>query len=624
MENQTAPQPASPTATAATPVAPAPAEPQPKEELPRWNLSDLYSGPDDPRIETDLKSAEDLADQLALYKGRLHEPVQLILALGFYEEISRLIRCVGTYAGLMCQIDLRNEVLSALEKRVEVRVRAIGNQIRFLALEIGAMPATTFQGLMDKNPGLKQFTHCLQKTRAAHVHRLSEGEENLSADKDLSGKNVLESLFDIEFSGSDFQLQLPKPRMVTENEIRGLLRHPDRIMRQDAAAGLTKGLEEKKKRLGLIFQGILRDCATEDQHRGYQAPEDRRNMSNELRDATVDAMVKAVIANYGIVARYFQMKQQLLGFIDFYEWDRYAPLALRVEAPIYFKDTQRIVTEVFEQFDPDFGKIVRQAWNWLDAEPRPGKRSGGFCASIAPGVHPWVLVNFLGKVDDITTIAHEFGHAVHAVLSGEAAKNINDYQPPVAIAEIASIFMESLTFDTLLASLSTKDRLAMLLQRIDGTLATVFRQATMHRFEAETHRLLRAQGSITTDEIGEIWQRLQREMHGRSVHFTDNHKLWWMYITHFFQYPFYVYSYSFGQLLAIALYRRYKEEGSAFVGQYKEILAAGGSKSPYNLFTPLGINLDDPSFWQGGLDYISGLVTEAESLAKELGLLKTE
>lgn len=184
--------------------------------------------------------------------------------------------------------------------------------------------------------------------------------------------------------------------------------------------------------------------------------------------------------------------------------------------------------------------------------------------------------------------------------------------------------MESLTFDRLLRNLPKESRLAMLLKNIDGMIATVFRQATMHRFEAETHRLLRAQGSITADEAGDIWQRLQQEMHGDSVQFTNGHKLWWMYIPHFFESPFYVYSYSFGQLLAIALYKRYKEMGPAFVPLYKDILAAGGSKSPYDLFAPLGINLNDRAFWQSGLDYIGQLVAEAETLAQEIGLLKTQ
>jgi oligoendopeptidase F len=606
-------------------AAATPATEKAKEILPRWNLSELYSGPDDPKIEEDLESAAKNSRKLNRFRGKLHKSENLIVALVCDEEIGEIVNRVSAYADLACQINLNDDMLSALRERIDGKVQAIVNDTRFLELEIGDMKEKAFQRLM-RNPSLQRFAHYLQRIRAKHCHRLSEQEENLAADKDLSGENVLEALFQNEFAGPDFQLELPEPRMATEEEVMHCLRHPDRATRADAAKGLTAGLENKKRRLGIIFQGVLRDCEVEDRHRGYATPEAARNLHNELRDETVKTMIQTVVGNYEIVADYFRLKRRLLGLPDFYEWDRYAPLRLE-SSPITFGEAKRLVSETFADFDPGFGEICQDAWGWLDAEPRSGKYGGGFCANIAPGIHPYVLVNFRGKVEDITTIAHEFGHAVHEVLAGERAKlsgNLNDYHAPISLAEIASIFMELLAFDRLLRELPKETRLAMLLQNIDGMIATVFRQATMHRFEAETHRLLRTSGSITSDEAGEIWQRLQQEMHGDSVQFTEGHKLWWMYIPHFFESPFYVYSYSFGQLLAIALYGRYKAEGRSFVPTYKHILAAGGSRSPYDLLAPLGINLDDPAFWQSGLDSIRGLVTETASLARELGLLKTE
>lgn len=586
------------------------------EALPRWDLSELYSGPDDPRIRKDLNCAAKCAVKLGHSKGQLHKSENLLIALMCDESISALLNRISAYADLACQINLEDEGLSAFRERIDTESQAITNATRFLELEIGAMKEKTFQRLM-RNPWLQRFAHHLQRVRVKHCHRLSEQEENLAADKDLSGENVLEALFQNEFAGPDFQLELPKPRMVTEEEAIHCLRSPDRATRADAARGLTAGLEKKKKRLGIIFQGVLRDCEVEDRYRGFTTPEDARNLHNELRGETVETMIQTIVGNYGTVARYFHLKRRLLDLPDFYEWDRYAPLDLK-SPPISFAEAKRLVSETFANFDPHFGKICRSAWDWLDAEPRSGKYGGGFCAGIAPGAHPYVLVNFRGEVDDVTTIAHEFGHAVHEVLAGERAKlsgNLNDYNAPASLCEIASIFMELLTFDRLLKELPKEAHFAMLLQQIDGIIGTVFRQATMHRFEGATHRLLRTSGSITADEASEIWQRLQKQMHGDSVQFTEGYKLWWMCVSHFFESPFYVYSYPFGQLLAIALYKRYKEMDQDFMPIYKEILSAGGSRSPYDLLAPLGINLDQPDFWQGGLDYINDLVAKAESLA---------
>jgi oligoendopeptidase F len=369
---------------------------------------------------------------------------------------------------------------------------------------------------------------------------------------------------------------------------------------------------------GYVLNTILNERAIEDRLRDYDTWISARNLSNEIPDEAAQSLVDAIEARYDIPQRFYALKARLLGLDRLKDYDRFAPLT-EVGGTIAWDEAQEIVLGAFNDFSPQAGGIIGDFFekDWIDAALRPGKMLGAFCATTVPGVHPYVLMNYAGERRSVLTLAHELGHGLHGALAQD--QGLLNARTPLTLAETASVFAEALTFEKL------KEReddpralLDLLVGRIDDTVATVFRQIAMNRFEHAIHTGRREEGELTVERISELWSIEQRRMLGDAVEVTDDYGIWWSYIPHFIQVPGYVYAYSFGYLFSLAIYRRYLEEGDSLVEPYFDLLRAGGSAPPAELASRLGFDIGDPTFWSAGLDAIGALVDEAEQLAAQL------
>jgi oligoendopeptidase F len=391
---------------------------------------------------------------------------------------------------------------------------------------------------------------------------------------------------------------------------------PDRDVRRRAAQSVTAGLRDLGRTTTYIFNNILADKASDDRLRHYPAWISARNLANEVDDQVVDALVGAVTARYDIVARYYRLKRRLLGLDELFEYDRYAPLPA-ADRRYSWDETRHIVLNAYGNFHPRMAEVA--GWfferRWIDAAMRPGKIGGAFSAGTVPSAHPYVLVNYEARPRDVMTVAHELGHGVHQALSRQ--QGMLQMHTPLTTAETASVFGEMLVFQDMMAREGdSRVRLAMLTGKLEDSFATVFRQVSMNRFEDAIHTARRSEGELTTERYGELWLETQRAMFQGSVTLSQDYGLWWSYIPHFINTPGYVYAYSFGELLVLALYARYQQVGPAFAGAYLDMLGAGGSNWPHELVKPLGVDLRDLNFWTAGLQILDDMVGQAEKLAE--------
>ncbi|HMC08940.1 MAG TPA: M3 family oligoendopeptidase, partial [Actinomycetota bacterium] len=447
-------------------------------------------------------------------------------------------------------------------------------------------------------------------------HLLSEPEETLLAEKNLTSSSAWSRLF-TELT-SALRISIDGEEMSLEEAL-SKLQQPDREVRRKAAEALTEALQAERRTRSYIFNTLLLDKSTEDRRRGYKSWIASRNLSNEASDASVDALVEAVISRYDIPQRYYRLKAKLLGLDRLADYDRMAPI-LSTSTPTSWEEAKAIVLEAYSAFSPVTGSIVSDFFErrWIDAAVRPNKQSGAFCATTIPGVHPYVLLSFTGERRSVLTLAHELGHGVHGVLAAD--QGLFNAQTPLTLAETASVFGEALTFSRLLAAESDPERrLELLVGRLEDAIATTFRQVAMNRFEDAIHNSRRTEGELAPDRFCSLWVETQRAMLGDAVELSGGYRIWWSYIPHFIGAPGYVYAYAFGYLFSLAIFRRYEREGSSMVGPYLDLLRAGGSDTPESLAKIVGLDLSDPGFWADGLDAVDQLLAEAESLAEESG-----
>jgi oligoendopeptidase F len=388
---------------------------------------------------------------------------------------------------------------------------------------------------------------------------------------------------------------------------------PDRELRQAAADAFTEGLKEMERVLVFTYNNLIQDKAVSDRLREYGYPEQSRHKANELDKETVDLVVSMCRENYSLVERFYKVKREILGLPELTHIDRYAPL-FDAEEPVSWEEARRIVLEAFGQFSEEVEARAREFFdkNWIDAEPRKGKRGGAFCAYNTPDTHPVMFQSYMNLADDVMTLAHELGHGVHASLS--RSQSYFNFHGTLPLAELASTFGEMLVFEKLVAGATERDQLALYASKIEGIFATIFRQAAMFSFERRCHHARREEGELTPEQFGDIWQEEIQAMFGSSVKLGEQHRSWWSYVSHFVSVPFYVYAYSFGELLVLSLYQRAKREGPSFAGKYVELLRLGGSRSPQDLMSTVDVDLKSREFWQGGFDALESLVAEFERL----------
>lgn len=580
-----------------------------------WDLSDLYS--DMESLREDLVECEKKAVDFAkTFRGTLStvSAVYLAGAMHKLEEIQDTAGRAFTYAYLNWSTDTTDSARGALLQEVREQYTRISTSLLFFDLEWAGLEDDHVDSLLASEDAAS-FRHYLEVLRIAKPYLLSESEEKIMVEKSVTGRSAWNRFFD-EYLG-DVRYTLGSESL-TQQQILALLHSPDRQARQDAAAAFTEGLQKSLRPLTYIFNTVLSDKSIDDRLRGYASWVSARNLSNEVDDDTVDALVGAVVDGYPTVSRYYGMKKRVLGLTEMRDYDRYAPIS-ESSRIIPWDEARKTVTESYAGFDPRMGEIVDMFFerNWIDARLHPNKRGGAFSHGAVPSAHPYILMNYTGRVRDVQTLAHELGHGVHQYLSRK--QGIFHADTPLTTAETASVFGEMLVFQKLLAEeTDPKNRLAMLMGKIDDTFATVFRQVSMNRFENQVHTMRRETGELSSDQLCESWLKTQSAMFGDSVTLTENYKYWWSYIPHFLHTPGYVYAYAFGELLVLALYDRYKEVGSGFSDQYVQLLSSGGSDWPHTLVGRLGIDLKDPQFWSAGVRSIDALVSEASALVDEL------
>jgi oligoendopeptidase F len=581
----------------------------------RWNLADLHDGPD--AVKDALDDAADEAEAFAaMYRGDVAalDAEHLAAALARYEGLADRLGRAYTYAYLHWSTDTNDPARGALLQHVKEAYTQIHQRLLFFELEWAAVDAERAQALMD-DPALDGYRHYLELEQLQKDYRLSEPEEKILSEKSVTGRGAWTRFFDETLGAARYTLDGDE---LTQQQILAKLYEPDRDLRRRAALAFTEGLEESLRTTTFVFNTVLADKASTDRLRGYDHWLASRNLANEVDDATVEALVAAVTSRYDLVARFYRLKRRLLGLGELMDYDRYAPVG-EADAAYDWDEARGMVLDAYGDFHPEMEATARRFFDeaWIDAALAPGKRSGAFSHGAVPSAHPYVLLNYTGKARDVQTLAHELGHGVHQFLSRE--QGVLQSSTPLTTAETASVFGEMLVFQRLLRREDDpQNRLAMLVGKIDDTLATVFRQTAMNRFEDRIHTARREEGELAPDALHAMWRATQEAMFEGSVTLGDHYDLWWSYIPHFVHTPGYVYAYAFGELLVLALYARYQEAGDAFAEQYLDLLRAGGSDWPHRLVADLGVDLTDLDFWHQGLAEIEALIARAEDLAEDV------
>jgi len=585
-----------------------------------WDLSIFYKSVDDPAIEQDMQAITKEVDAFAAtYKGRVASLTadELLAAVKTLENIYDKSGRIESFASLLYSTDTADPKYGALVQKVTEFDSALGQKMVFFDLEWNNTDDAVAKKLLD-DPKVAEYRHMLDATRRYKPYQLSEIEEQLLSEKSVTGRSAwmrfftqLTSAIRLDFEG----------QKLTMTQVLTKLHDEDREVRRKAAEAITAGLKDKSMELTYIFNVLAADKSSDDKRRHYPSWISSRNLSNKAPDEVVNALIQSVTSHYGIVSQHYKLKRQLLGLDELTDYDRYAPLPIKESDAFYtWDEAKEIVLTAFRAFSPRIAEVSQRFFdeNWIHAPVMPNKRGGAFCAFTVPSAHPYVFVNFEGKARDVQTLAHELGHGVHAYLAAEA-HGLFGMHTPLTTAEMASTFGEMLVFTDLMNKESDPEvRLAMLAHKVEDTFATVFRQISMNRFEDALHTARRTEGELTTDRINELWMNSQKAMFGDSVNLGENYGRWWSYVPHFLHTPGYVYAYSFGELLVLALFNVYRERGAAFVPQFVEVLAAGDSDWPEKILSKAGVDLTDLNFWNEGLAAIQDLVNQETELAKQV------
>ena len=583
-----------------------------------WDLSDLYEGGDDPRLEADVQEAEEAAAAFRdRYYGKTAEltAAELREAIEERERIESILTRAIYFAHLRFATDMADPARGALVAKLTEKGAALDTQLLFFGLEIADLDDAAAEALMA-DVELERWRHWLHSLRKFRPYLLSEPEEKIVTEKSVSGVSAWGRLYEellgairVELDGNEIGLE----------EAMAKLYSGDRDLRRRSAEAVTESLAPGLRTRAYVFNTIVLDKSIDDRLRGYESWISSRNLRNETSDEAVQALVDAAVARYEVPQRYYRLKAKLIDLDRLTFYDRFAPIA-EDTTTVSWEEAKGTVLGAYADFSQATGDIVERffADNWIDAAVRENKRTGAFCATTIPDLHPYILMNFTGDRRSVLTLAHELGHGLHGVLSNPLG--LFNADTPLTTAETASVFGEALTFKRLLAlEEDPRRRLNLLAGRIEDAIATVFRQITMNRFEHAAHTERRTEGELSIERIEELWLETQGAMFGDSVD-IEGYGTWWSYIPHFMSTPGYVYAYAYGFLFALSIFRRYEEEGDAMVDPYLEVLRLGGSKSPEELAEIVGLDLTDARIWESGIEALSAELDQAEMLAAEIGL----
>jgi len=587
-----------------------------------WDLEPLVEGDGPEGADRLLAEADERAARFAeAHAGRVAEldGPALAAAIAELQALYELVGRAGSYASLRFAVDTADPANGALVAKVQELGTAIETKLLFFDLEWAALDDDRAEELLAAD-GLDTSRHHLRTMRRYRPHLLTEPEEKVMAEKAQTGRDAWTRLFSELTSAIRVDLPDADEPVVLDVALARLM-SGEREVRRQAAEAVTAALEPGLRTRASILNTLLQDKAVDDRLRRYPSWIASRNLANEASDESVQALVEAVKGSYDLPRRWYQLKARLLGLDRLADYDRMAAVGGE-DVQVGWDDAKGLVLASFHDFSSVLGETAEAFFDrpYIDAPVRPNKRGGAFCAYTVPSAHPYVLLNYTYKRRDVMTLAHELGHGVHAALG--ARQGVFHMSTPLTLAETASVFGEQIVFGRLLELAETPEsRLSLLTEAMDGAVATVFRQIAMNRFEHLVHTERREAGELAVERFSELWLESQSELLGDAVELTDNYGSWWSYIPHFIGSPGYVYAYAYGQLLALAVYGRYEEEGDAFVPAYLELLGAGGSRSPEELGQIVGVDLADPGFWDRGLAIVDRQLEAAENAAREAGRL---
>lgn len=583
-------------------------------ELPEWDLTDLYAGTEAPAIESDLAEARERADALRRrFAGGLTalSGAELGRALADYEATDEILSKLMSYAQLVYAADMADPRKGRFYQRIQEAVSEIAAELIFFTLELNEIEEAALEEKL-RDPLLARYRPWIRDSRAYRPYQLEEKLERLLHDKQVAGASAWTRLFDETMAGLRFRLDGEDQ---TSMQVLNRMSDPDRAARQRAGEAFASGLKSRLGLFSLVTNTLAKDKQIEDSWRGFKRPISARNLHNRVEDEVVDALVAAAVDAYPRLShRYYAMKAKWLGLDKLAYWDRNAPLPTTLDRRVSWDEAQQTVLTAYADFSDELADVGRRFFDkpWIDAPARPGKQSGAFAHPTVPSAHPYLLLNYQGRLRDVMTLAHELGHGVHQVLAGGQGHLLAG--TPLTLAETASVFGEMLTFRRLLAQTSNpEERKAMLAGKVEDMLNTVVRQIAFHRFEAEVHDR-RRKGELLPDELADIWMETQIEALGPAFDLNEDYRVFWTYIPHFLHSPFYVYAYAFGDCLVNSLYAVYQEAEEGFAEKYLELLRAGGTKRHKELLAPFGLDASDPAFWRKGLSVVEGMIDELEAL----------
>ncbi len=584
-------------------------------DLPVWDLTDLYESPDAPELKRDLDWLEKAsADFAADYEGKLAtlDAGEMLTCVLRHEKIDIVAGRIMSFAGLRYYQQTTDPDRAKFLSDHQDKITTYTTPLVFFSLELNRIPDDRLDALFEANADLARYKPVFDRLRAMRPHQLSDELEKFLHDQSVVGASAWNKLFDETIAGLSFTID------GEDRNIEGTLNDltdPDRAKREAAARELARVFGANIKLFARVHNTLTKEKAIEDRWRKMPTPQHGRHLANHVEPEVVEALRNAVVQAYPKLShRYYELKRKWLGLDKLQVWDRNAPLPTQEQRTFPWDDAQALVLDAYADFDAKMAEIAQPFFHrgWIDAAVKPGKAPGAFAHPTVTEVHPYVMLNYLGKPRDVMTLAHELGHGVHQVLAAGQGEMLS--HTPLTLAETASVFGEMLTFRKLLAAAKDQtERKVLLAGKVEDMINTVVRQIAFYDFECKLHEA-RSHGELTPDAINALWMSIQSESLGPAFEYMDGYETFWAYIPHFVHSPFYVYAYAFGDGLVNALYAVYEEGAPGFQAKYFDMLKAGGSKHHKELLAPFGLDASDPKFWDKGLGMIAGMIDELEAM----------
>jgi len=584
----------------------------------RWKLDDLFPEGDLTSLEEAFTELEQKASSFENARPLLNEQISVDAFLSLlrqFEDVQRSSSLIQSYSELHFSENTQNQAAQNLKARVAQYLADISNRILFFELWWKQMPDEAAERLMERSGDYRYF---LEQLRHFKKYTLSEPEEIIINLKDVTGNRALNLLYDTITNRYQFRLWVDnEEKLLTRGELMVYVRHPHPDVRARAYQELYRVYAADAPILGQMYEALVRDWYNEQiTLRKFSSPIATRNLANDIPDDVITTLLHICQQNAALFQRYFQLKARWLGLPRLRRYDIYAPVSA-ADTFYPFEQAVEMVFDSFEQFDPRFSKLARLVFErqHVDSQVRSGKRGGAFCLTVAPDLVPWVLLNYQSRAEDVSTMAHELGHAIHALLAKD--HSMFTFHASLPLSETASTFGEMILVDRLLQQETNEEaRRDLLFRQVDDAYATIMRQAFFAIFEQKAHEMV--QQSASLDDLAQAYLQNLKTQFGETIDLSDEFRWEWLSIPHIYHVPFYVYAYAFGQLLVLSLYQQYKLEGESFKPRYIQILAAGGSQPPARLLEDAGVDIRQPAFWQGGFDRIAAMIQQLESLPENL------